>query len=154
MTAAGTAGQSGRSAGGVLSADPKRFDADAAGIGALIAIRCDECGTTVFGSHRACLACASVHVHRVPVSGRGTVLSYSTVHRASRDWCRTVPYTVAEVQTDDDVVVIAGMVDIEPGEVAVGLPVELRHVLVEHPAVDAWVAVFQWAPLRPSEPRS
>jgi uncharacterized OB-fold protein len=136
----------------VVSADPKRFEIDARGNGALVGTACAGCGATVFGTHHACLACASQNIGRVPVTGRGTVLSYSVIHRPSKDWWGSVPYTVAEVQTEDNVVVVAGMVDLNDlefpgGQLTVGLPVELRRVLIEHPEHQALVAVFQWAPL-------
>jgi uncharacterized OB-fold protein len=136
----------------VVSADPKRFEVDAWGNGTLVSTTCADCGTTVFGTHHACLACASQNIGRIPVTGRGAVLSYSVIHRPSKDWWGSVPYTVAEVQTEDDVVVVAGMVvlvdsELPGGQITVGLPVELRRVLVEHPEQDALVAVFQWAPL-------
>jgi uncharacterized protein len=133
----------------VVSADPRRFEVDTAGHSTLVATRCTGCDAVVFGTHRACLACASAHVERMAVAGRGTVLSYSVIHRPSKDWWGSVPYTVAEVCTEEDVVVVAGVVDV-PAEVKVdiGTRVELRPVLVEHADAEAWVAVFQWTPLR------
>jgi uncharacterized OB-fold protein len=136
----------------VVSADPKRFEVDARGNGGLVGTACAGCGATVFGIHHACLACASQNIGRVPVAGRGTVLSYSVIHRPSKDWWGRVPYTVVEVQTEDNVVVVAGMVDLNDsefpgGQLTVGLPVELHRVLIAHPEHHPLVAVFQWAPL-------
>jgi uncharacterized OB-fold protein len=150
MTAAEAVGTSDATAHRpIVSADPRRFEVDTAGHGTLVATRCTGCDTVVFGTHRACLACASVRVERTAVAGRGTVLSYSVIHRPSKDWWGSVPYTVAEVRTDDSVIVVAGVVDVPAeGTVDIGARVELRPVLVEHPDAAAWVAVFQWTPLR------
>jgi len=113
----------------------------------LVATRCEDCGTSVFGTHRACLACASPRVRRISLTSRGTLLSWSVVHRPAKDWWGSVPYVVAEAETDDGVVVVAGMVDLADVQVEAGMRVELRTVLLDHPTADARVAVYQWRPL-------
>jgi uncharacterized OB-fold protein len=130
----------------LVSADPARFEVHGAAGATLIGTSCTRCETTAFGAQRACLACASNDVERVAVDGHGTVLTYSIIHRPAKDWWGSTPYVVAEVETDDHVVVVAAMVDISPEEVVVGARVELRCVLVDGPTPDVSVAVYQWAP--------
>lgn len=136
---------------GVRSLDTDRLEIAPDGRPALVGTRCDLCATITFAAHRACLACASPRVRRCTLAGRGRVLSYTRIHRASAEWWGTVPYVVAEVRTDDGVVVTAGMVGLGDGSVAVGAPVELACVVVEPSAPGAGppagsMAVYQWAP--------
>jgi uncharacterized OB-fold protein len=130
----------------VVSADPRRYQIDAEGRAALVATRCRRCQTAVFGTHRACLACASPQVHRAIAVGRGTVLSYTIIHRASSDWSGHVPYLLAEVETDDHVVVVASVIEEAGLAVPIGARVDLRETRVEHPSGGSLVAIYQWAP--------
>ena len=135
----------------VVSVDPRRFVVKAEGQGSLIATRCEMCHVVVFGTHGACLACGSAKVHSTSIAQRGRVLSYTTVYRPSKDWWGSVPYVLAEVETDDGVVVVAGMVEISSLQVEAGMRVVLRCVLVEQPSEPIRVGVYQWSPQVESE---
>lgn len=129
----------------IVSTDPQRYAVRRDGSGTLVATHCATCGERVFGSFRACLGCASPEVTVTEAARTGRLLNFTVVHRAPAGWWGGVPYVLGEVETDDGVVVTAGMVDAANG-VVVGMPVELRDVVVEHPTEEARVGVFQWAP--------
>jgi uncharacterized OB-fold protein len=61
----------------------------------------------------------------VEASGAGRVHSFTVVHRAPPDYRDEVPYVVALVDLDEGVRMMTRLVDVEPGAVGVGMPVEV-----------------------------
>jgi len=61
----------------------------------------------------------------VDASGRGRIHSYTVVHRAPPEYREEVPYVVALVELDEGVRMMTRLVDVEPAEVRVDLPVEV-----------------------------
>jgi hypothetical protein len=55
----------------------------------------------------------------------GEVYSYSTVYNAPEGYQENIPYTVALVKLEEGPLVTAQLTDVEPQEVAVGMPVEM-----------------------------
>jgi uncharacterized OB-fold protein len=94
----------------------------------LVIQRCTACGTFRNLPHELCGNCQSPEHEWVESAGRGTVFTYTIaghpVHEALND---SVPYNVVVVQLDDcgGVLVPSNLVDCVPGEIAVGLRVEL-----------------------------
>ncbi|MGD9941800.1 MAG: Zn-ribbon domain-containing OB-fold protein [Burkholderiaceae bacterium] len=76
----------------------------------------------------ACPRCGSFASEWVPVSGRGTVytytIAYHPAHRALKD---QPPYNVAVILLDDagDVRIVSNVIDAAPHEMRIGLPVVL-----------------------------
>jgi uncharacterized OB-fold protein len=107
--------------------------------GQLLIARCDSCATYVHPPRPVCPGCASPSVTPSAVSGRGTVYSYTL---SNYQWVATMPppYVVAEVELAEQpgLIVLTNLVGVEPAEVRVGLPVEVRFV----PTGDAHVPVF------------
>ena len=95
---------------------------------ALVIQRCADCGTFRHLPAPVCWKCRSFAHTWAPVSGRGTVFTYAVVHRAflpELEPC--VPYVVAVVGLDDapGVRLVSNLIDAEPGELRIGLPVEV-----------------------------
>jgi uncharacterized protein len=90
--------------------------------------RCTACGTVYFPPRPVCPECTH---HRqsiekmVPfqLSGAGEVVSYTVVHEAAEGFEMQVPYVLALVRTDEGPVLTGQVVDVEPGQVAIGLRV-------------------------------
>jgi uncharacterized OB-fold protein len=105
--------------------------------------RCDECRRWLHPPQPMCPSCHSRAVHAQPVSGRGTVWSY-TINRYP--WAPGIepPYVVAEVELDEQpgLRVLSAIVDVdpdaEPSEVTIGMPVEVRF----EQSGDAWIPLF------------
>ncbi|OBA85664.1 DNA-binding protein [Mycobacteriaceae bacterium 1482268.1] len=87
---------------------------------------CTRCERWVQPPAADCPACGGVLVAR-PVSGRGTVFTY-TVNHQSFNPAVPVPYVIAIVALDeqDDLRIATNIVDCEPDSVYIGLPVEVR----------------------------
>jgi uncharacterized OB-fold protein len=90
--------------------------------------RCTDCGSFRHPPTPVCWRCRSFAHEWTPVSGRGTVFSHAVVHRAFLPELEPyVPYVVAVVALDDapGVRLVTNLIDAAPGEVAIGLPVEV-----------------------------
>jgi uncharacterized protein len=59
------------------------------------------------------------------LTGRGEVYSYSTMYNAPQGFEDQQPYTIALVKLEDGPMVTAQLTDVEPGDVKIGLPVEM-----------------------------
>jgi uncharacterized OB-fold protein len=93
----------------------------------LVAQRCTGCGAFRHPPSPVCWRCRRFPHEWVTLSGRGSVFSHAVVHRAFLpELAEHVPYTVVVVALDDaDVRFVSNLVDAAPGELRVGLPVEV-----------------------------
>jgi uncharacterized OB-fold protein len=86
--------------------------------------RCRDCAAFVFIPQPLCTRCQSEALEWVASSGRGAVYSYTVVHRAPRPAFET-PYVVAIVELEEGWHMLTNLIDVAPGDVRVGLPVEV-----------------------------
>jgi uncharacterized OB-fold protein len=86
--------------------------------------RCRDCGHFVFIPQPLCTRCQADALEWVASSGRGTVYSYTVVHRAPRP-AFAVPYVVAIVELEEGWHMLTNLVDVAPADVRVGMPVEV-----------------------------
>lgn len=88
---------------------------------------CECCGTFHFYPLPACPACGATAIAPRAVSGRGTLYSYSVVHRApSERFRKDVPYTVAIVATAEGPHLMTRLLNIAPQDVRIGMPLRVR----------------------------
>ena len=92
---------------------------------ALEGVRCTACERITFPPRDYCPACSSESVVAQPLAGRGKVYSYSTVYQGPKGFAEYAPYVVALVELEEGPVVSAQLTDMDPSEVAIGLPVEM-----------------------------
>ena len=94
----------------------------------LVVQRCTECGRTRHPPGPVCPRCRSASAEWSPLPGTGTVYTYTVVHQAFIPSLQDrVPYVVIAVELDgaDGARMISDLVDTDPDEVTVGLPVEV-----------------------------
>lgn len=104
--------------------------------------RCDGCGKFCFPPRPRCPACLSTNLSWTELSGRGTVYSFTVV-------CVPIvrgfepPYAVAQVELAEQpgLRIITNIVDCDPNDVHIGMPVELTFE-----ELDAGGAVPQFRP--------
>lgn len=94
--------------------------------GALRIPFCTGCNVWVSPLAAECPDCDGALEAR-PVSGRGTVFTYTVNHQQFNP-AVPVPYVIAIVELDEqaDLRIAANIVDCEPDSVRIGLPVEVR----------------------------
>ena len=96
---------------------------DAAARGGVGLTRCAACGRH-FLPRAVCPHCWTLDVEPVTVPGRGVVHAFTVCHRAgAAGFEADVPYVVALVELEEGVRLLTNLVRIDPGEVAIGLPV-------------------------------
>jgi uncharacterized OB-fold protein len=90
--------------------------------------RCAGCRTFIFYPRAICPSCGSGALHWEPVSGRGTLYSFTVVHRATVPEFRAdVPYVVALVDLDEGPRLMATLVDVpaDPARIRIGTRLEI-----------------------------
>ena len=99
--------------------------------GELLVQQCDACQAYQFYPRGICAACWSGEVRWVRSSGRGTVWTF-TVTRQNRTpgFSEEVPYILALVELEEGVKMFTNVVECDPGDVAIGMPVEVTFVRV------------------------
>ncbi|MGH7819096.1 MAG: Zn-ribbon domain-containing OB-fold protein [Candidatus Binatia bacterium] len=89
--------------------------------------RCEACGRWVWYPRRRCPACGGSRIAWRPVSGRGRLFTWVTVHRAFVPaLAERVPYVTALVELEEDRSIrLATILDVPSArELRLGLPVE------------------------------
>lgn len=86
--------------------------------------RCEDCGAYVFVPQPLCTHCLGARLAWVESAGRGTVYSYTVVHRPQRPEF-AVPYLVAIVALDEGFHMLTNLVECAPAEVTIGMRVEV-----------------------------
>ena len=93
--------------------------------GRLSVQRCDDCSDVHFPGSPVCPKCLSEAQSWMPVSGRGTVLSWVRFHRAYWEGFRAdLPYLVALVGLEEGPMLMTSIVNAVPEELKVGQHVE------------------------------
>lgn len=96
--------------------------------GRLLIQRCRGCGTFIHYPRPVCRVCLSRRLEPTPVSGRGIVHSWTVMMQAFHPFfVDRVPYTLVSVELEEqeDLRVMANLVDCPPERVRVGMPVEV-----------------------------
>jgi uncharacterized OB-fold protein len=117
------------------------FWLEGAAVGELRIQRCAACGVLRHPPRPMCPACNSLDWDFRKASGRGTVYSYVVYHHQPATGLE-VPYTVLVVELEEGVRVVGNLVQADPKEVSVGMPVEV--VFVADPGDD--LVLPQWRP--------
>jgi uncharacterized protein len=95
--------------------------------GELVIPRCDACGRLFFYPTVLCPRCHSDEWGWQRVSGDATIYSFTEVHRPLGSQL-PAPYVVAVVTLaeDESVRMMTNILDVSPGELALGDPVKVR----------------------------
>lgn len=99
---------------------------DAARDGRLLIKRCADCGRAHFYPRPFCPHCWSTNVAWEQASGRGTLYTWSVVHQNDLPpFNERVPYVAAIVELDEGPRMMTNVVDCDPADLVVGMPVEV-----------------------------
>ena len=86
--------------------------------------RCLDCATYVCIPQPCCTSCLGERLEWVDCFGMGTLYSYTVVHRPQQPSFE-VPYTVVVVELEEGCYMLSNLVNCEPGEVEIGMPLEV-----------------------------
>ena len=88
--------------------------------------RCTACQTWRHVPREMCAACGSGIWEWVQSSGRGTVFTWTVAERAMHPaFADAVPYAPVVVEMDERVRLVSEVVDCAPGELEIGMAVEV-----------------------------
>ncbi|MDE0195925.1 MAG: Zn-ribbon domain-containing OB-fold protein [bacterium] len=102
--------------------------------GELLRPVCGRCGRSFFTPQVVCPFCGSEQWGYVPSSGLGTVYSFSVVHRPPEPTFEA-PYVLAIVDVAEGWNLLTWIVDCPPGDVHIGMGVQVRFVAGPHGAL-------------------
>ena len=87
--------------------------------------QCASCHAHFFPGRIRCPHCASTDMQPHAFSGQGEVLVTTVVHEAPRNFEEQVPYLAGLVRLAEGPVIAALLTDVDPKDVAPGMPVEM-----------------------------
>ena len=88
--------------------------------------KCSKCSTFRYPPGACCPNCLSLEAEWVPVSGKGRVLSWTTIHRQYLD-AYPAPSTVVAVLMDEGTIMITHFDNEDVGRLRIDLPVHLTY---------------------------
>ena len=98
--------------------------------GELLIQRCTACGRLRHPPRPMCPNCQSLEWGTVAASGKGEVFSFIIPHYPQVPMFE-YPYVVAVIELEEGTRLISNVIDIDPGDVTIGMPVEVRFVAVD-----------------------
>ena len=96
--------------------------------GKLLLQRCDRCNEYQFYPRGICAHCWSNDIKWVQSSGKGTVWTFTVTYQNRTPGFDTGPYVLALVELEEGIKMFTNIVDCEPGDVKIGMPVEVTFV--------------------------
>lgn len=122
---------------------------NAARRGELTVQRCNSCGQRAFPPRAHCPGCGTGSLAWSPVSGRGTVHSYTVAYRAPHPvFAAQLPLIVAIVELEEGPRMVTNLVGCDPDDLKVGMAVEARFEAID----DSDVVLPVFTPIRGAEP--
>ena len=104
--------------------------------GRLTGIRCGGCGEVAIPPKEFCAACGARAWEVVPLSGRGTLASYTVIRVAPTRHAADAPYAVGVVRLTEGASIFGRIVDVPFEKLEIGLPVQFRPIVVDgQPAI-------------------
>ena len=100
---------------------------EAAEQGRLIIQHCEDCGSAIFYPRPICPHCWNSHLSWRDASGKGTLRSWSTVHRPGHPgWEPAAPYTVGIVKLVEGPTMLSLILKATTAAFALDAPVRLK----------------------------
>lgn len=92
----------------------------------LLIQRCRACGAFQHYPRGVCASCWRADLECQRASGRGTVYTFTVVHRSQAPGFKdALPYVLVYVELEEGVQVLTNLVRCDPARVAIGMPVEV-----------------------------
>jgi len=92
----------------------------------LVLQRCEDCGAVIYYPRALCTACHSERLAWQPVSGEGTIYSFTVCHRpAGPAFKEDAPYVVALIDLKEGARMLSNIVTDDPGAVRIGQAVHV-----------------------------
>lgn len=97
--------------------------------GRVAGTRCKKCGESFFPPRADCFNCLSAEIEWFEITGKGHLISYSTLSYAPSGFEQDLPYIVAVVQFDNNIKLFGRLSkEIRPEEVEIGMALKVTPV--------------------------
>jgi uncharacterized OB-fold protein len=91
----------------------------------LVAQRCRHCGRLRHPPRPMCPECHSLDIELVDLAGTGVLYSYALLHHPQHP-AFSYPVVAALVELDEGVRIVSNVVGVDPGEVGIGMALQVR----------------------------
>ena len=98
--------------------------------GRLTGIKCGGCGEVAIPPKEFCASCGARAWEHIPLSGDGTLTSYTIIRVAATRHAAEVPYAVGVVRLKEGAALFGRVVDVPFEKLCVGLPLRFRPIVV------------------------
>lgn len=88
--------------------------------------KCRQCGKIYYPSRQVCGECHSREFEALKLSANGKVISFTVIRVAPPRFDLQTPYTVGIVEVDPGVRLMTQIVDCDPDEIEIGMPIKLE----------------------------
>jgi uncharacterized OB-fold protein len=99
--------------------------------GQLTGIKCGGCGDVAIPPKEFCASCGQRAWQPVPLSGEGTLASYTVIRVAPARHAADAPYAVGVVKLKEGASIFGRIVDVPFDKLTVGLPLRFRPIVVK-----------------------
>ncbi|MHC4469680.1 MAG: Zn-ribbon domain-containing OB-fold protein [Planctomycetota bacterium] len=98
--------------------------------------KCSGCGKVHFPPRRVCIECRGREFETVTLPDEGKVETFTVIRVAPTAFTDEAPYAVALVELTDGTRLMSQLVDCDPDEIQMGMPVkiEFRRILEDGPS--------------------
>ena len=103
---------------------------EGAGEGQLQGIRCRACGEVAIPPREFCASCGERGWDVVPLSGHGTLVSYTVIRVPPARHAEAAPYAVGVVRLAEGASIFGRIVDVPFEKLEIGLPLRFRPIVV------------------------
>ena len=88
--------------------------------------RCTDCGKFRFPPTHACWYCLSTNTEWAPLSGRGTIWSFTVMHQIYyKGFADEMPYAVIVVELEEGPRIASNIVECKREDIRIGMPVQV-----------------------------
>ena len=105
---------------------------DATRKGELVVQHCGSCNDALFPPRAHCPSCGSADLSWRPVSGKGTVYTYTIARRPPHPvFAEQCPLAIGIIELDEGPRLMSNIVNCDPQDIAVGMPVQVTFEAID-----------------------
>lgn len=104
----------------------------------LLVQSCNDCQHAQFYPRPFCRHCGGTTLAMRDATGNGVLHTFTVVERAAPGFEDQAPYVVGVVETDEHPRMVGNVVDVDPGDLRIGMALQVRFRHDGHRTVPVW----------------
>lgn len=113
----------------------------------LMAAKCNICGVLLIPPRPVCTRCLSKKFRWVELQKKGKLLTYTVIHISPSQFQSITPYAIGIVKLEDDLNLPGMIRGIKPGEIKIGMSLELNIEITSPSKWPFWPRYFFSPPI-------